>query len=70
MHLTALVEHPGHVCCRYRLLAFRPFLETAGHTLELRPLPRRWWSRWAVRAWTVRFRPGGLRVFRDPMAGR
>lgn len=44
MHLTALVQSPDHVCCRYRLAAFRPFLETAGHRLELRPLPRRAWE--------------------------
>ncbi len=45
MHWIGLVDHPEHVCCRYRLAAFRPFLEQAGHTLELRGLPRRWWSR-------------------------
>jgi glycosyltransferase involved in cell wall biosynthesis len=45
VRLTALVESPEHVCCRYRLAAFRPFLEGAGHTLELRPWPRAWWSR-------------------------
>lgn len=45
MHLTALVESPTHVCCRYRVTALRPFLEAAGHTLELRALPRRWWTR-------------------------
>src|SRR5262245_28563482 len=45
MHLTALVERPDHVCCRYRLAAFRPFLERAGHYLELMPWPRRWFSR-------------------------
>jgi glycosyltransferase involved in cell wall biosynthesis len=45
---TALVESPGHVCCRYRLAAFRPFLERAGHALDLVPLPRSWWGRWAL----------------------
>jgi glycosyltransferase involved in cell wall biosynthesis len=40
MHLTALVESPDHVCCRYRLSAFRPYLEQAGHQLELRSWPR------------------------------
>lgn len=45
MHLTALVESPEHVCCRYRLQALRPFLEQAGHTLELCSWPRGWWSR-------------------------
>jgi glycosyltransferase involved in cell wall biosynthesis len=50
VHLTALVEHPDHVCCRYRLAAFRPFLERAGHTLELVALPRRPWERlWLYR---------------------
>jgi glycosyltransferase involved in cell wall biosynthesis len=42
VHLTALVEEPEHVCCRYRVAAFRPYLERAGHSLELRPRPRRW----------------------------
>jgi glycosyltransferase involved in cell wall biosynthesis len=45
MHLIALVDHPEHVCCRYRLAAFRPFLEGAGHTLELMTMPCHWWSR-------------------------
>lgn len=44
MQLTALVDRLDHVCCRYRLAAFRPFLEEAGHYLELEPWPRRWWS--------------------------
>jgi glycosyltransferase involved in cell wall biosynthesis len=43
--LTALVESVDHVCCRYRLAAFRPALERAGHTLELRALPNGWWGR-------------------------
>ena len=45
MHWIALVEGPDHVCCRYRLAAFRPFLERAGFTLDLQTLPRGWWSR-------------------------
>jgi glycosyltransferase involved in cell wall biosynthesis len=45
MHWIALVDHPEHVCCRYRLAAFRPFLEEAGHTLELVTMPCHWWSR-------------------------
>jgi glycosyltransferase involved in cell wall biosynthesis len=44
MYLTALVDSPEHVCCRYRLAAFRPYLEKAGHRLELRPWPRSLWS--------------------------
>lgn len=45
MRLVALVESPDHVCCRYRLAAFRPHLEAAGHTLDLAPLPRGWFGR-------------------------
>src|SRR5262245_56332239 len=45
VRLVALVEGPNHVCCRYRLAAFRPRLEAAGHTLELRPFPRSFWGR-------------------------
>ncbi len=48
MHVIALVESPQHVCCRFRLAAFRPHLERAGHHLELRPLPRHWWSQLRV----------------------
>src|SRR5205823_5325617 len=45
VHLIALVEAVDHVCCRYRLAALRPHLERAGHTLDLRPLPRSWLRR-------------------------
>jgi len=45
MRLVALVESPEHVCCRYRINAFRPWLERSGHELELQPWPKRWWSR-------------------------
>jgi glycosyltransferase involved in cell wall biosynthesis len=51
VQLTALVESPSHVCCRYRLTAFRPALERAGYVLELQPLPRRWWSRLRLFHW-------------------
>jgi glycosyltransferase involved in cell wall biosynthesis len=44
VHVVALVERPDHVCCRYRITAFRPYLERAGHTIELCQLPLRWWS--------------------------
>jgi glycosyltransferase involved in cell wall biosynthesis len=44
VHLTALVERPDHVCCRYRIAAFRRAWEAAGHHLELLPLPPHWWS--------------------------
>jgi glycosyltransferase involved in cell wall biosynthesis len=40
VRVVALVESEDHVCCRYRLAAFRPALAAAGHSLELRPLPR------------------------------
>lgn len=40
MRLLALVESEDHVCCRYRLTALRSYLASAGHQLELRPLPR------------------------------
>jgi len=45
MRIVALVKSPEHVCCRYRLAAFRPFLEAAGHRLELRTWPRSWKAR-------------------------
>jgi glycosyltransferase involved in cell wall biosynthesis len=45
VQLVALVESPDHVCCRYRLRAFRDELAAAEHSLELRPLPRDWWGR-------------------------
>jgi glycosyltransferase involved in cell wall biosynthesis len=48
VRLAALVESLNHVCCRYRLDAFRPRLAERGHSLELRPLPRSWWQRLAV----------------------
>ncbi len=48
MRLTALVDRPEHVCCRYRFAAFRPLLKRAGHELDLRALPRRWWGRWRL----------------------
>jgi len=46
VRLTALVESPDHVCCRYRLAAFRAAWERAGHSLALHSWPRHWWS-WA-----------------------
>jgi glycosyltransferase involved in cell wall biosynthesis len=45
MDWIGLVESPEHVCCRYRLAAFRPALERAGHALELRSIPKGWWAR-------------------------
>src|SRR5262249_21397142 len=40
MRLMALVAAPDHVCARYRLAAFRPALQAAGHALELVTCPR------------------------------
>jgi glycosyltransferase involved in cell wall biosynthesis len=45
MRLTALVDGPNHVCCRYRVAAFRESLADAGHVLDLCPWPRSWWGR-------------------------
>lgn len=39
MRLVALAESEFHVCCRYRLTAFRGALAAAGHTLDVRALP-------------------------------
>jgi glycosyltransferase involved in cell wall biosynthesis len=53
VYVIGLVEHPTHVCCRYRLKAFKPYLENQGHRLELRAIPRGLWARlrlwWSVR---------------------
>ena len=48
MKLVAWVEAEDHVCCRYRLAAFRPHLAAAGHTLELRAIPKGWLGRLAL----------------------
>lgn len=40
MKALALVESPDHVCCRYRLRAFLPVLEQAGHSIEFQGLAR------------------------------
>ena len=48
MNLVALVEAEDHVCCRYRLAAFRARLAEAGHSLELHSLPRSWFGRLAI----------------------
>ncbi len=45
MHLVALVDSPDHVCCRYRVTAFKPYLAAAGHTVEAVAIPKWWWSR-------------------------
>jgi glycosyltransferase involved in cell wall biosynthesis len=45
LSLVALVESESHVCCRYRVAAFRPVLAEAGYSLTLRSLPRLLWGR-------------------------
>lgn len=45
MRITALVKGPEHVCCRYRVSAYRAALERAGHRLEVRAWPSFWLSR-------------------------
>jgi glycosyltransferase involved in cell wall biosynthesis len=40
VEVAALVEDPDHVCCRYRLAAFRPALAAAGYDLRFRHLPK------------------------------
>ncbi len=45
MNILALVEAEDRVCCRYRISAFRPHWEAAGHTLTIRELPRGIWAR-------------------------
>ena len=39
VQLIALVERLDHVCCRYRLEAYRPYWERAGYGLEIRKIP-------------------------------
>jgi glycosyltransferase involved in cell wall biosynthesis len=46
--LAALVEAEDHVCCRYRLAAFRGHLFAAGHSLELHPVSKSWFGRLAL----------------------
>jgi glycosyltransferase involved in cell wall biosynthesis len=48
MKLAAVVDSVEHVCCRYRLSAFRDALKAAGHELQLVPLPKSMWGRWQI----------------------
>src|SRR5262245_29658655 len=48
MRIVALVASPDHVCARYRVVAFRPFLEAAGHEFAVQTLPRSWLTRWSL----------------------
>jgi glycosyltransferase involved in cell wall biosynthesis len=50
MRIIALVKGPEHVCCRYRVAAFRPYLEAAGHQLEIHGWP----GSWPRRLWLYR----------------
>lgn len=49
MHIVGLVEHPQHVCARYRLAALRPYLEAEGHRLDLLAVPK--WQIARLRLW-------------------
>jgi glycosyltransferase involved in cell wall biosynthesis len=42
VRLAALVEHEDHVCCRYRLRAFEPYMRAAGHELTYVSLDSAW----------------------------
>jgi hypothetical protein len=42
MRILGLYQHSEHVCFRYRLKAYKPFLERAGHEVRFRGWPR-WW---------------------------
>lgn len=45
MRVTALVKSREHVCCRYRIAAFRARFESLGHSLDIRP----WSTLWLLR---------------------
>ena len=49
MHIVGLLESAGHVSGRYRLLALKPYVERAGHKLEVRAIPDGFWRR--MRFW-------------------
>jgi glycosyltransferase involved in cell wall biosynthesis len=48
MHLLALVQDPDNVSGRYRAAAYQSYLESAGHTLALHPVPRDWRAWWRL----------------------
>jgi glycosyltransferase involved in cell wall biosynthesis len=54
MHITALVKSHDHVCCRYRMAAFRSFFEKAGHSFSIRP----WSGSWFLQQMFTSFRDG------------
>jgi glycosyltransferase involved in cell wall biosynthesis len=45
MLILGLVKSEDHVCCRYRLSAFRDHLAQEGHQLEVCPWPQSWLGR-------------------------
>src|SRR4051794_17741838 len=45
MRIIALVKTPTHVCCRYRVAAYRQALAQAGHQLDVRGWPSSWLGR-------------------------
>ena len=46
MKILALTEGADHVCCRYRIEAFRPAFAGRGWTLAVQPLATSAWRRW------------------------
>jgi glycosyltransferase involved in cell wall biosynthesis len=42
MRISALVKSHDHVCCRYRIAAFRALLERAGHAFAIQPWSGSW----------------------------
>ena len=42
MRIVALVKSHDHVCCRYRVAAFRAHFESLGHQVEIRPWSASW----------------------------
>ncbi len=48
MRVVALVESVDHVCCRYRVEAFRNALAEHGHTLDIQTLPRSTFGRLGI----------------------
>ena len=51
MQLTALVKSPDHVCCRYRVAAFGPHLESLGHHVDIRPWSGGWFLQQMFPSW-------------------
>ncbi len=45
MRILGLYQYPEHVCFRYRLRAYRPYFEQAGHDVQFRGWPDGGYSR-------------------------